>query len=369
LVYIGDMSETTSNWYDVQPIVYLSEANGIDTTRFFMDFAALAGKNGPRYTLNIDIESSLVELAEYLKAKGFRLIFSSKLKSTYGSARGLIKVFEKKRTKTNLQLQLHLNDKDLLSEIEKDFLLLKPKSRGLLQLLTKTSMGFEFTTIGLASIPLDRKNYTESNLKDFDYIVQSLQDPDPCGRLVLLEGKAGTGKTYFTRGLLEALPFENYYYLPSEMVVGVTSPDTLRSWLTLENKPIVIIVEDADACLAPRKSDNIASIQSLLNLTDGMLGSLLDIRVICTTNAKRVEIDEALLRNGRLCRHVKIDSIGSDHAQRIYEGLIPGGTFQSSNDTKTIGFKSRENSFTLADIYQAARDNGWRHQAVDLAAE
>ncbi len=63
------------------------------------------------------------------------------------------------------------------------------------------------------------------------------------------------------------------------------SPEFLPLLLRVKDnheKPIILIIEDGDACLAPRKSDNISAITSLLNLSDGILGSIIDIKMIIT---------------------------------------------------------------------------------------
>jgi hypothetical protein len=57
-----------------------------------------------------------------------------------------------------------------------------------------------------------------------------------------------------------------------------------------QNCPILFIIEDADDCLVPRGSGNVSTISSLLNYTDGIFGSMLDLRIIATTNAEKMEI-------------------------------------------------------------------------------
>ncbi len=49
----------------------------------------------------------------------------------------------------------------------------------------------------------------------------------------------------------------------------------------------MLIVEDADECLVQRGSDNMSTIASVLNISDGILGSILDVRVLATTNAEK----------------------------------------------------------------------------------
>ena len=53
-------------------------------------------------------------------------------------------------------------------------------------------------------------------------------------------------------------------------------------------------MEDADATLATRQIDNVGRLSDLLNMSDGILGEMADLRIIATTNAKSTEIDEAV---------------------------------------------------------------------------
>lgn len=84
---------------------------------------------------------------------------------------------------------------------------------------------------------------------------------------------------------------------------------------------LIILLEDADTLLVPRQADNMSDIQTVLNLSDGLLGEALDIRLIATTNAKRVDMDPALKRDGRLCCHIEVPDLSAEHANRVYSRL------------------------------------------------
>ena len=89
----------------------------------------------------------------------------------------------------------------------------------------------------------------------------------------------------------------------------------------------------------------------ILNATDGILGQALNLWVVATTNAKHCEIDPALLRPGRLCRHIEIHPLRPDHASRVFERLtgVP---------------RVFDVPVPLADVYAAAR--GSRDAAVSV---
>ena len=62
----------------------------------------------------------------------------------------------------------------------------------------------------------------------------------------------------------------------------------------------ILVVEDAEELISIRDGNRSSNISWLLNLTDGLLGEALKIKVICTFNTPLKNIDEALLRKGRL---------------------------------------------------------------------
>jgi ATP-dependent 26S proteasome regulatory subunit len=93
---------------------------------------------------------------------------------------------------------------------------------------------------------------------------------------------------------------------------------------SIGTKPMTFLIEDADACLVPRGADNVSLISSLLNLTDGIFGSMLDVRFIATTNASSIDFDPAITRPGRLCKHTYIDLLDSIKAGQVYARLTGG---------------------------------------------
>ena len=106
---------------------------------------------------------------------------------------------------------------------------------------------------------------------------------------------------------------------------------------------MILFIEDGDGLLLQRQSDNMNLIASLLGLTDGFLGSLLDIRIFITTNAKRLDMDRALLRPGRLNKIIEVGLLSPERAGKIYSRL----TGQEWVPDKLI---------TLAEIYNRANE-------------
>ena len=66
-----------------------------------------------------------------------------------------------------------------------------------------------------------------------------------------------------------------------------------------------------------RGSDNRDYVSALLNLSDGMLGDFLSLHIICTINCRVLDIDQALLRPGRLICHRKFERLKAEQADRL----------------------------------------------------
>ena len=126
-----------------------------------------------------------------------------------------------------------------------------------------------------------------------------------CAGIHLLRGDPGTGKTSFIRYLVEMLrTTHRFYFLPSYEYARVGN-GTLIEFLHDErdehrNLQFVVVMEDAEAVLMPRKVDTGFSVSAMLNLTDGLLGEGLNLQFICTVNCEIAELDPAIVRPGRL---------------------------------------------------------------------
>jgi len=227
----------------------------------------------------------------------------------------------------------------------------KTVPKGRVHVMVTTQDGPEFRSMGVGAEALIRENYTEEVLKGYDRVVKDLTSKNPSGRVAILDGKPGTGKTYLIRGLLNEVKDVLFVIVQASMVADLAKPGTIPALVALHQdrgeKPIVFIIEDADEVLAPRAADNMESISAVLNLGDGILGKLLDIKIVATTNAHRQELDEAIMRPGRLSASITVGPLDLDKACEVYKRLT--GKDEGGPKGKA----------TLAEIYQMARETGW----------
>jgi hypothetical protein len=232
------------------------------------------------------------------------------------------------------------------------------KEKGAVYAIIQSPTGFSVQHIGVAGEDLLESNYSADVVTRFKHVVEDLESKDPCGRLVLLDGPPGTGKTYLVRALLKSASNANFLVVPPQLVSELSGPQlvscisSVRQAPSAGTGPTVLIIEDGEKVLMPRMSDNSASISSMLNVCDGIFGSLMDLRVIVTTNEKREDIDAALVRSGRLCRSIHVGLLSSYQAAKVYEQLTG----------KSLGQLARQ-PIPLSDIYRLARDEGWKPEA------
>jgi hypothetical protein len=231
---------------------------------------------------------------------------------------------------------------------------------GSVYVLVPTQQGLQLKSIGIGAVPVEKDNYRPEAMREFDKVVKDLQEPNPLGRLAIFDGPPGTGKTYLVRALLSALPKIKFLILPSNMVETLSGPQLLSTLIgesdvkygapteatdvPSKKKTMVLVIEDADRCLSKRAGNDMAPLSSLLNMSDGIIGNLLDLRIICTTNAEIDDIDEAILRTGRLSARVEVGLLDPEQAKTIYARV--GGTKPQTWDRKF---------YALSDVYAMAK--------------
>lgn len=234
-------------------------------------------------------------------------------------------------------------------------------SQGKAYVIVSGAEGPSLTSIGVASVKFEEGNYTKDVGEGFRHVITDLKTVSPSGRVAILDGEPGTGKTFLIRSLLKEVPDAIFIMVAAGAIEMLTSPNLVPLLIRTKREstvPIVFVIEDADACLVPRQADNVNAISTLLNFSDGILGSLLDIRIIATTNAKIDEIDKAILRPGRLSRRIDVSRLSTEHAVEVFTRL--------TGNPPAAGTLTNKRGHTLAEIYSLARDNGYEPPAAGV---
>lgn len=202
-----------------------------------------------------------------------------------------------------------------------------------------TSSGNGFSTMEMEVKKQDcniESNYND----DFPYNkIVSFIDGDESG-LMILYGSPGTGKTSILRHLIYNTD-KTFVFLDSSCFNYITDASFVSMLISRRNS--VIVLEDCEDLLRDRIAGN-NKLSALLNLSDGILGDSLNLKFICTFNAQLRNIDEAVLRKGRLKLKYEFKELTSEKTQALAKKLnkkIPEGK-----------------SLPLCEVYSYGEDNG-----------
>lgn len=164
--------------------------------------------------------------------------------------------------------------------------------------------------------------------------------------LNILHGVPGAGKTTYIKylsHLLEKNFNKEFVYLPPSTADILSEPTFVESLELLKDK--IVIIEDAENILMKSAHRNHA-INNILNITDGILADMFNIHFIFTFNAHINNIDEALLRKGRLTLKYEFKELSEDKTTKL---------------TKKLGVKIPTKS-TLAEIYNESETGAEKNQ-------
>lgn len=136
------------------------------------------------------------------------------------------------------------------------------------------------------------KNYNDDIIPMHDCVIKNLRKKNGSG-LILFHGSPGTGKSTYIRHLIHCLNSTRVIFLPPRIAGSLDSPELIS--ILLKNPNSILVIEEAENLLISRDVDHNSNISMLLNITDGLLGASLNIKVICTFNTNVSNIDKALL--------------------------------------------------------------------------
>ena len=241
-----------------------------------------------------------------------------------------------------------LNERELLEvrEVVREYTQ-KSITKGKAFVIMSDDSGTSLREMGIAGEDFVESNYRPEVVVKYRHVIADLKSSNPCGRIVILNGPPGSGKTHLIRAVMNEVSNAMFFVVPSNMLSQLGSPSMIKALCASHKKgqSMVMLIEDADEALSSRKSDNVSEISALLNLSDGIFGAILDLRVLATTNIDVGGIDPAVVRDGRLCQNIEIGKHDAEGAKNIYKRLCDKDT-----DLFTKG-----NYYVLGEIYKAAK--------------
>jgi hypothetical protein len=195
----------------------------------------------------------------------------------------------------------------------------KPKKENNISLIVQTRHGYDTQTFDLPKQQLDLDyNYGSSFLPIHDKILKTLNQKKGKG-LVLLHGEPGTGKTHYLKYLASKIKDKKVMFVPPYLVDFITSPEMTP--FLIENSDSILFIEDAERVITDRDANGANGVSNILNLTDGILGDILNIQIVATFNMDRKKIDTALLRKGRLIAEHKFDKLNVSDSNKLIKHL------------------------------------------------
>ena len=183
-------------------------------------------------------------------------------------------------------------------------------------------------------------NYNDDFFPINDKIIDVIHRDE--SSIMILHGKPGTGKSSYIRNLIAENSDIKFYWIDSSMFLYVDSSEFIEFISTCKNA--VFILEDSECLLKTREGSNNTAMQSLLNISDGILGDSLKLKFICTFNTDLTNIDKAILRKGRMRVKYEFKDLKKNKVEKIFEKLGID--------------KSLAKDMPLCDAYNFLEDNG-----------
>lgn len=198
---------------------------------------------------------------------------------------------------------------------------------------------------------INEKNYIKQELQKHNYVVENIGKKECKNeKIAIYQGPPGTGKTFAIRHLISKMSKCFTVLVSPQMMKHLAQPDfiSLLSDMNTAERPVILIIEDADEILTKRTKENIESLSNLLNFGDGIMGSILDVRIVATTNATIKEFDPAITRPGRLLKLINFDKLSVEEARNCIKDIYP--------EIEDYDLDKIRDKMSLAECYEFAKN-------------
>jgi hypothetical protein len=188
------------------------------------------------------------------------------------------------------------------------------------------------TTINLV------ENYNDGFEKVHEDVLKFVEEKGT--GLALLYGTRGSGKSSYLRHIISNTN-KKYLLVTNAIAAHLAEPDFIS--FLLSQRDSIFILEDCEQILAERENNIFGgAIANILNMSDGLLSDIFNIKFICTFNTNIDKIDKALLRKGRCKINYEFKELAADKVEKLAKKL-------------KINI-SEYKAMTLADIYNFSEE-------------
>lgn len=204
--------------------------------------------------------------------------------------------------------------------------------------ITKSPEGLQLVEreLKLSLVDLDSYNITLS----YEKIVEDINRSG--SGLIIFSGPPGTGKSFLIKHLINTQNVK-FIYIPVNVAEILGDPGFM-SFAMESLQDSILIIEDAENALVDRQKQVNNAASTILNITDGILGELLNIKILATVNVEE-SLDHAFFRKGRLLSKVDFKKLGKEQSNRVLERLKKKERVESGEHT-------------LAELYNIDKENG-----------
>lgn len=219
--------------------------------------------------------------------------------------------------------KLENNAWKILTNFAKQYVIPPVERKDMIHVITQSSNEFYLKEIPLKNSAKRQEfsydHYNEGFKEISEGILNSLQVDNDSG-LYLFHGDPGTGKTSYLKYLLHSISKKKLIYLPPDLIEHLSAP-TFVAFLMSEAANSILLIEDAENILRQREAGGNQAVSNILNISDGILGDILKLQIVCTFNSKLEHIDQALLRPGRLVAEYRFEKLGTYRANALMRKL------------------------------------------------
>jgi len=199
-------------------------------------------------------------------------------------------------------------------------------------------------------------NYGESARAELGALM-SMSDPGGGGKLMLMHGPPGTGKTRAIMSLFHewqdwcaasvVTDAERFFGDPTYLNDVIFGAEGRADW-------VLIVIEDGDEFIdVGQREHKGQAIARLLNMADGIVGQGLNLLTLITTNVPMDRLNPALARSGRCLADIHVGGFSEDDARSWL-----GERDLDADLVSSLDFEVEDRPVVLADLYQLARDAG-----------